>query len=98
MQLLYRVRRSASASRARGGVSRFDRVPSRRVRFKNLSKGVSMKRRGVPTMLGVWLLTAAIVCPQIKAQGNKPEPPPKLKVGVVPPDFTLPNSNCTHPN
>jgi peroxiredoxin len=41
-------------------------------------------------MLGVWLLTAAIVCPQIHAQGNKPEPAPmKLKVGDVAPDFKL---------
>jgi peroxiredoxin len=41
-------------------------------------------------MLGVWLLAAAIVCPQIKAQGNKPEPAPmKLKVGDVAPDFKL---------
>jgi len=47
-----------------------------------------MRRRGVRTILGVWLLTAAIVCPQIKAQGNKPEPP-KLKVGDVAPDFKL---------
>ena len=47
-----------------------------------------MKRRVISTMLGVWLLTAAIVCPQIKAQGNKPEPP-KLKVGDVAPDFKL---------
>ena len=48
-----------------------------------------MRRKGVWTMLGVWLLTAAIVCPQIKAQSNKPEPPPKLKVGDVAPDFKL---------
>jgi len=59
-----------------------------------------MKRRGTSTMLGVWLLTAAMVCPQIhaqgnkaqgnKAQGNKPEPAPmKLKVGDVAPDFKL---------
>ena len=48
-----------------------------------------MKRRGTSTMLGVWLLTAAMVCPQIKAQGNKPEPPMKLKVGDVAPDFKL---------
>jgi len=54
-----------------------------------------MKRRGLSTMLGVWLLTAAIICPQIraqgnKAQGNKPEPAPmKLKVGDVAPDFKL---------
>ena len=40
-------------------------------------------------MLGVWLLTAAILCPQIQAQGNKPEPPMKLKVGDVAPDFKL---------
>ena len=49
-----------------------------------------MKRRGISTMLGVWLLTAAIVSPQMKAQGSKPEPPPKLKVGDVAPDFKLP--------
>lgn len=49
-----------------------------------------MKRRGISTMLGVWLLTAAIVCPQINAQANKPEPVPmKLKVGDVAPDFKL---------
>jgi hypothetical protein len=48
-----------------------------------------MKRRGVSTMLGLWLLTAAIVCPAVKAQG-KPEPAPmKLKVGDVAPDFKL---------
>jgi peroxiredoxin len=40
-------------------------------------------------MLGVWLLTAAVLCPQIQAQG-KPEPAPmKLKVGDVAPDFKL---------
>jgi AhpC/TSA family len=49
-----------------------------------------MRRKSIWTMLGVWLLTAAIVCPQIKAQGSKPEPPPKLKVGDVAPDFKLP--------
>jgi len=54
-----------------------------------------MKRRGLSTMLGVWLLTAAIICPQIhaqgsKAQGKKPEPAPmKLKVGDIAPDFKL---------
>ena len=49
-----------------------------------------MKRRGVSTMLGVWLLTAAIVWPRIQAQGNKPEPAPmKLKVGDAAPDFKL---------
>ena len=49
-----------------------------------------MKRKGVSTMLGVWLLTAAIVCPRIQAQGSKPEPVPmKLKVGDAAPDFKL---------
>jgi hypothetical protein len=48
-----------------------------------------MKRKSVSTILGIWLLTAAIVCPQINAQGNKPEPPLKLKVGDVAPDFKL---------
>jgi hypothetical protein len=49
-----------------------------------------MKRRGVSTILGVWLVTAAILSPQIKAQGNKPEPAPmKLKIGDVAPDFKL---------
>jgi hypothetical protein len=49
-----------------------------------------MKRRAVSTMFGVWLLTAAIVCPQIWAQGKKPEPAPmKLSVGDVAPDFKL---------
>jgi AhpC/TSA family len=48
-----------------------------------------MKRRGISTMLGIWLLTAGIVCPQINAQG-KPEPAAmKLKVGDVAPDFKL---------
>jgi AhpC/TSA family len=49
-----------------------------------------MKRRGLSTMVGVWLLTAAILCPQIKAQASKPEPAPmKLSVGDVAPDFKL---------
>ena len=49
-----------------------------------------MKRRGVSTMLGLWLLIAALVCPQLQAQGAKPEPAPmKLKVGDVAPDFKL---------
>jgi hypothetical protein len=49
-----------------------------------------MKRRGLSTMLGVWLLTVAILCPQIKAQAGKPEPVPmKLSVGDVAPDFKL---------
>jgi hypothetical protein len=46
-------------------------------------------------MLGVALLTVAIVCPQIlcrrmQAQDKKPAPAPmKLKVGDVAPDFKL---------
>ncbi len=54
-----------------------------------------MRRKSASTILGVWLLAAAMVCPQIpaqdnKAQGNKPEPVPmKLKVGDVAPDFKL---------
>ena len=48
-----------------------------------------MKRRGVSIVLGIWLLTAAMVCPQIQAEDKKPEPPMKLKVGDVAPDFKL---------
>ena len=49
-----------------------------------------MRRWGVSTILGVWLLAGAIFCPQLKAQGNKPEPAPmKLKVGDVAPEFKL---------
>jgi cytochrome oxidase Cu insertion factor (SCO1/SenC/PrrC family) len=49
-----------------------------------------MKRRGVSISLGVWLLAAAIVAPQIQAQDKKPAPAPmKLKVGDVAPDFKL---------
>ena len=49
-----------------------------------------MKRRGISTLLGVWLLAVAMVCPQIKAQANKPDPAPmKLKVGDAAPDFKL---------
>lgn len=49
-----------------------------------------MKRRGVSTVLGVWLLAAAFICPQIKAQSSKPEPASmQLKVGDVAPDFKL---------
>jgi len=47
-------------------------------------------KRGLSTTLGICLLTAAVVCPQIKAQANKPEPAAmKLKVGDVAPDFKL---------
>jgi len=54
-----------------------------------------MRRKSVSTIWGVWLLTAAMVCPQIlaqdnKVQGNKPAPVPmKLNVGDVAPDFKL---------
>jgi len=49
-----------------------------------------MRRWGVSTILGVWLLAGAILSPQLKAQGNKPEPAPmKLKVGDVAPEFKL---------
>src|SRR5258708_39764639 len=54
-----------------------------------LVEGVSMKRRGVRTMLGGWLLTAAMGCPRIHAQVNEPEPPPEPNVGDVAPDFKL---------
>jgi AhpC/TSA family len=59
-----------------------------------------MKRWGVSTMLGIGLLTAAIICPQIyaqdnkaqdnRAQGNKLEPTSmQLKAGDVAPEFKL---------
>ena len=49
-----------------------------------------MKRRGVSTVLGVWLLTAALVGPQVQAQSKNPrQQPMKLKVGDVAPDFKL---------
>jgi hypothetical protein len=48
-----------------------------------------MRRRGASTALGIWLLTAALVCPQVQAQGKKPEPPMKLTVGDAAPDFKL---------
>jgi hypothetical protein len=54
-----------------------------------------MKRRSVSTILAVWLISAAMFCPQVnaqanQAQGNKPEPAPlKLNVGDVAPDFKL---------
>jgi len=47
-----------------------------------------MKRRGLSTIIGIWLVTAAMVCPLIRAQGNKTEPL-KLKVGDAAPDFKL---------
>ena len=47
-----------------------------------------MKRRAISTILGVWLLAATIVCPQIKAQDRRQDLP-KLKVGDIAPDFKL---------
>jgi len=47
-----------------------------------------MKRKGLSTIVGIWLVTAAMVCPLIQAQGNKPELL-KLKVGDAAPDFKL---------
>jgi hypothetical protein len=47
-----------------------------------------MKRRGLSTIFAIWLITAAMVCPLIRAEGNKAEPL-KLKVGDVAPDFKL---------
>jgi hypothetical protein len=49
-----------------------------------------MKQRGFATIVGIWLVTAALVCPLSRAQGNKTEPAPlTLKVGDVAPDFKL---------
>ena len=48
-----------------------------------------MKPRGVSAVLGVWLLTAAMVGPQVQAQGKPAPAPMKLKVGDVAPDFKL---------
>lgn len=46
-----------------------------------------MKRRGLSTIIGIWLVTAAMVCPLIRAQGKTE--PLKLKVGDAAPDFKL---------
>jgi len=48
-----------------------------------------MKRRGISTLLIVWLATVAIVCPQIFAQSKAEPTAMKLKVGDVAPDFKL---------
>ena len=48
-----------------------------------------MMRNSILATLGACLLTAAIACPPLSAQG-KPEPAPlKLKVGDTAPDFKL---------
>jgi len=50
-----------------------------------------MKRKSV-TVLGVWLMVAVMLSPQLsqplRAEGNQPTPM-KLKVGDTAPDFTL---------
>jgi hypothetical protein len=49
-----------------------------------------MKLKFISTRLVFWLLAAAMICPLIEAQTNKPAPQPmKLKVGDVAPDFKL---------
>ena len=49
-----------------------------------------MKRRGRLAGIATCLLAAAIVCPKLRAEGNKPEPVQlKLKVGDAAPDFKL---------
>jgi cytochrome oxidase Cu insertion factor (SCO1/SenC/PrrC family) len=49
-----------------------------------------MKRRGLSTIFALWLVAAALLCPQSKAQGNKKQPEAmKLKVGDMAPDFKL---------
>jgi len=49
-----------------------------------------MKLKDISTRLVFWLLAAAMICPAIEAQTNKPAPQPmKLKVGDVAPDFKL---------
>jgi len=49
-----------------------------------------MMRKTVQRVLGLWLLTFAVVCPQLMAQAAKPNKAPvKLKVGDVAPDFKM---------
>jgi hypothetical protein len=48
-----------------------------------------MNQRGLSTFFALWLVAAAIVCPQARAQGNKTEPALKFKVGDVAPDFKM---------
>lgn len=48
-----------------------------------------MKQRGLLTFLVLWLMAAAMVCPQARAQANKTETPLKFKVGDVAPDFKM---------
>ena len=51
-----------------------------------------MKKKFVPTVLGAWLLTAALLSPflsqPLRAE-SKPPAPMKLKVGDQAPDFKL---------
>jgi AhpC/TSA family protein len=54
------------------------------------SVGFPTMRKTVQCVLGLWLLTSAVVCPQMIAQAAKPEKAPvKLKVGDVAPDFKM---------
>jgi hypothetical protein len=49
-----------------------------------------MKQTSLGRRLGIGMLMAAMVCPQIWAEGSKPAPVPlQLKVGDVAPDFKL---------
>jgi hypothetical protein len=49
-----------------------------------------MMRNTVLHGLGLWLLTFAVVCPQLMAQASKPEPAAlKFKVGDLAPDFKM---------
>jgi hypothetical protein len=49
-----------------------------------------MMRKTAQQVLGLWLLTFAVVCPQLMAQAAKPaKAPVKLKVGDVAPDFKM---------
>jgi hypothetical protein len=46
-------------------------------------------RKNIQYVLGLGLLTFAVLCPQLRAQANKTEPAPKFKVGDAAPDFKL---------
>ena len=48
-----------------------------------------MKQRCISTILGVFWLTAAMVCPQVQAQGKAEPASMKLKVGDLAPDFKM---------
>ncbi|MFY9903887.1 MAG: redoxin domain-containing protein [Terriglobales bacterium] len=54
-----------------------------------------VKRRKLSSVLAMWLLTTAMICPLMNAQDNKAQAtkpaavPMKLNVGDVAPDFKL---------